>query len=247
MTCSRSDHGVAANQGGGRSHRQASPASSPVRTTHARCPSAPSPRASAGSETERRGCTPGRSTEDQSHHNFRTKRSHPPARRSRINCCGRESATPRCCWCTTRVDVLWPTEFLVEGYQDMGGGRFIDRGDLRESPRYLTSRGVWVASYTGVDGGDPHVRVVPVRIIEYNSEAGVSTWWNDDAYLRAEVESSPEPTVVISGNPAGLVSLARHLICLAQSGVPDGSHFNFDTYCGALADDSRGFRLEVEK
>jgi hypothetical protein len=104
-----------------------------------------------------------------------------------------------------------------------------------------------VASSVGFGDGEPRVRVIPVRIAEYNSEVGVSTWWDDSAYLRAEVESSPEPTVVISGNQAGLISLARHLISLAQSGVPDGSHFNFDTYCGALTEDSHGFRLELEK
>jgi hypothetical protein len=104
-----------------------------------------------------------------------------------------------------------------------------------------------VASSVGVNSGDPHFQVIPVRIAEYTPEVGVSTWWDDDAYLRAEVESSPEPTVVISGNSAGLLSLARHLLCLAQESVPDGSHFNFDTYCGAMTEDSHGFRLEVEK
>lgn len=97
------------------------------------------------------------------------------------------------------------------------------------------------------DSSEPNIRVVGVELADYSSRAGVSTWWEDGAYLRAEVESSPEPTVVISGNPAGLVSLARHLLCLAQGSVPDGSHFNFDTYCGALTQDSHGLRLEVEK
>jgi hypothetical protein len=104
-----------------------------------------------------------------------------------------------------------------------------------------------MASAVDSGNGDRPTVTVSVQIAEYSSGTGVATWWDDGACLRVEVESSPEPTVVISGNPAGLVSLARHLLCLAQSGVPDGSHLNFDTYCGALTEDSHGFRLEVEK
>ncbi|WP_446686763.1 Imm32 family immunity protein [Planobispora siamensis] len=59
--------------------------------------------------------------------------------------------------------------------------------------------------------------------------------------------STPEQTAVISGNPAGLTSLARHLLTLAQNGVPDGNHFDFDTYSGWLAEDSIALRIEVER
>lgn len=104
-----------------------------------------------------------------------------------------------------------------------------------------------MASAVNSGNGEFPIATVSIQIAEYSSDVGIATWWDDGAYLRAEVESSPEPTVVISGNPAGLVSLARHLLCLAQSSVPDGSHLNFDTYCGALTEDSHGFRLEVER
>ena len=34
----------------------------------------------------------------------------------------------------------------------------------------------------------------------------------------------------IKANNSGLLSLARHLITLAQNNVPDGSHFHLDEY-----------------
>ncbi|MEV6631635.1 NUDIX domain-containing protein [Actinoplanes sp. NPDC051470] len=61
------------------------------------------------------------------------------------------------------------------------------------------------------------------------------------------VWESPEKTVVISGNPAGLVSLARHLLTLAQDTVPDGRHLDFDSYCGWLEGGSAAIRIEIEK
>jgi len=88
---------------------------------------------------------------------------------------------------------------------------------------------------------------VTLEVISYDPALGVGTWWDDDAVLRAEVWESPEKTVVISGNPAGLMSLARHLLTLAQDAVPNGRHFDFDTYCGWLEDGSAAIRLEVEK
>lgn len=53
--------------------------------------------------------------------------------------------------------------------------------------------------------------------------------------------------MVLSGNPAGLTSLARHLLTLANDDVPDGMHFDFDTYAGWLSDGSMALRIEIEK
>lgn len=86
-----------------------------------------------------------------------------------------------------------------------------------------------------------------VVIYDYDPKFGVGTWWDDDATLKVEVWESPERTAIISGNPAGLVSLARHLLTLAQDAVPDGQHFDFDTYLGWLDEGSVAIRLEVEK
>jgi hypothetical protein len=96
-------------------------------------------------------------------------------------------------------------------------------------------------------GHDRSTSRVAVEVTVYDPALGVGTWWDDGTVLRAEVWESPEKTVVISGNPAGLVSLARHLLTLAQDAVPDGRHLDFDTYCGWLEEGSAAIRIEVEK
>ncbi|WP_162907414.1 Imm32 family immunity protein [Allorhizocola rhizosphaerae] len=81
----------------------------------------------------------------------------------------------------------------------------------------------------------------------YDAALGVGTWWDEDTLLRAEVWESPEKTIVISGNAAGLSSLARHLLTLAQGDVPDGRHLEFDTYCGWLEEGSAAIRIELDR
>jgi len=103
------------------------------------------------------------------------------------------------------------------------------------------------SAVTAGQSGDRPRSAVTLEVTAYDPALGVGTWWDDDALLRAEVWESPEKTVVISGNPAGLVSLARHLLTLAQDAVPNGRHFDFDTYCGSLESGSAAIRIEVEK
>ncbi|SBT38680.1 Imm32 family immunity protein [Micromonospora narathiwatensis] len=101
-----------------------------------------------------------------------------------------------------------------------------------------------------VDVGGAHDRrksPVTIDVLTYDPAHGVGTWWDDETVLRAEVWDAPERTVVISGNRAGLRSLARHLLTLAQDAVPDGRHLDFDTYCGWLEEGSAAIRIEVEK
>ncbi|MFI7273244.1 hypothetical protein [Streptomyces sp. NPDC049879] len=103
---------------------------------------------------------------------------------------------------------------------------------------------------SALNGGDSSARdetMVVVEVAPYEPAAGVSTWWDDGAILRAEVWDDPEKVVVISGNPAGLRSLARHLLTLAQQAMPGGRHLDFDSYSGSLAEESLAIRLEVEK
>jgi len=97
------------------------------------------------------------------------------------------------------------------------------------------------------EGHDGSPSSVTVEVAAYDPALGVGTWWDEGAVLRAEVWESPERTVVISGNAAGLVSLARHLLTLAQDAVPDGRHLDFDTYCGWLAEESAAIRVEIDK
>lgn len=87
-------------------------------------------------------------------------------------------------------------------------------------------------------------RDVAVAITPYDSRRGVVSEWQEGAILRVEVDDSPELTAVVSGNAAGLASLARHLLTLAQVEVPIGSHVDFDSYCGWLDEGSAGIRVE---
>jgi hypothetical protein len=66
------------------------------------------------------------------------------------------------------------------------------------------------------------------------------------------LEWEPEGTIaffqtepaVIRGNRAGLVTLARHLLTLAQSEVPVGAHIHLDQFNG-LEDESSELVLEL--
>ncbi len=58
----------------------------------------------------------------------------------------------------------------------------------------------------------------------YDAVTGLSYTWEDGFEIFVDTTSSTE--VVIAANPAGLVSLARHLLTLAQESVPDGSHLH---------------------
>ncbi|MFF3329271.1 hypothetical protein ACFYWX_06845 [Streptomyces sp. NPDC002888] len=47
--------------------------------------------------------------------------------------------------------------------------------------------------------------------------------WEDGFEIELKVSATE---VAIKANPAGLVSLARHLLTLAQDGVTDGAHLH---------------------
>jgi hypothetical protein len=94
---------------------------------------------------------------------------------------------------------------------------------------------------------DPVTANMVVQVVQYDPRLASISFWDEGTVLRAEVLDSPERTVVFSGNKAGLISLARHLLTLAQETVPAGSHMDFDSYCGWLADGSAAIRIEVER
>jgi hypothetical protein len=87
---------------------------------------------------------------------------------------------------------------------------------------------------------------VTIWVRAYDERGGVSTRWDDGSVLRAEVFDQPEPMVVLSGNRAGLRSLARHLLTLSQVDVPGGRHFDFDSYIGELDEGSLSLRVEID-
>ncbi|WP_052390106.1 Imm32 family immunity protein [Streptomyces sp. NRRL B-24484] len=64
--------------------------------------------------------------------------------------------------------------------------------------------------------------------------------WDDDARINVR---SFGAEAVIEANAAGLRTLARHLLALAEDGTPDGSHLHLEEGNG-LADGSVGLILE---
>jgi hypothetical protein len=99
----------------------------------------------------------------------------------------------------------------------------------------------------GDTGGEGSTRPVVVQVIPYHPSRGLISDWDDGTLLHIEFLESPPKTVLISGNRAGLTSLARHLLTLAQSDTPGGSHLDFDDYCGWFEEGSLGVRIELEK
>ena len=83
------------------------------------------------------------------------------------------------------------------------------------------------------------MRVV-LEVPEYESAVGVRTEWDDGFEITAQARDG---TAVIAANPAGLRSLARHLLALAADEVPAGAHIHLDG-SNALEADSGELILE---
>ncbi|MFF4529687.1 hypothetical protein ACFY1P_10485 [Streptomyces sp. NPDC001407] len=64
---------------------------------------------------------------------------------------------------------------------------------------------------------------IVIEIPERRIGEGMRFAWDGDFEIEMAVS---EMDVVIKANPAGLTSLARHLLTLAQEGVSEGSHLH---------------------
>ena len=69
------------------------------------------------------------------------------------------------------------------------------------------------------------MKEIKILIPEYDN--GVECVWEEGFKIKT---SAPFDTLTIEANREGLVSLARHLLHLAQDDVPNGSHFHLDEY-----------------
>jgi hypothetical protein len=67
---------------------------------------------------------------------------------------------------------------------------------------------------------------IELDIPDYSPEKGITLNWKPDFMISTKV--SPKGTIGITANSDGLVSLAIHLLTLAQSNVPVGSHLHYD-------------------
>lgn len=69
------------------------------------------------------------------------------------------------------------------------------------------------------------MKEIKISIPEYDN--GVECIWEDNFKIKT---SAPFDTLTIEANREGLISLARHLLHLAQAGVPNGCHIHLDEY-----------------
>ena len=67
--------------------------------------------------------------------------------------------------------------------------------------------------------------LVQIEIPDYLPEHGIQTEWDDGFTISFERGHS---VMMLKANSAGLITLARHLLTLAQPSVPTGSHIHYD-------------------
>lgn len=68
---------------------------------------------------------------------------------------------------------------------------------------------------------------ITIEIPEYIRDRGFRYKWEDGFKIEAKIEDGE---IRISANKEGLLSLANHLLNLAQDDVPSGVHLHLDEY-----------------
>ncbi len=69
------------------------------------------------------------------------------------------------------------------------------------------------------------MKEVKICVPEYND--AIELVWENDFKIKTRYEHD---TIIIEANRGGLVSLARHLLVLAQEEAPSGSHIHLDEF-----------------
>lgn len=64
-----------------------------------------------------------------------------------------------------------------------------------------------------------------VKIIKYDASKGIQLSWENNFAIEVKLNNNE---ILISANNEGLISLANHLLSLAQNEVPVGTHIHFD-------------------
>ena len=82
---------------------------------------------------------------------------------------------------------------------------------------------------------------VEIELEDYNRENGIKLKWEEGFCIEVKAEDS---AVLMSANKEGLISLANHLLTLAQDEVPAGTHIHLDEY-NSLEEDS--IELVIER
>lgn len=79
-----------------------------------------------------------------------------------------------------------------------------------------------------------------IEIVQYDANKGIQFNWEENFEIEVKNEDGE---VIISANSEGLLSLARHLLTLAQNEVPIGTHIHLDEY-NSLEEGSIGLTFE---
>ncbi|WP_412469198.1 hypothetical protein [Pedobacter sp. KLB.chiD] len=66
-----------------------------------------------------------------------------------------------------------------------------------------------------------------INIPEYDKEKGAVSIWEDGFVIKSKVINDQ---IMISANQAGLISLAKQLLFLAQIETPPGCHYHLDDH-----------------
>lgn len=82
---------------------------------------------------------------------------------------------------------------------------------------------------------------IKIEIPQYYPGEGIEYNWVDGFVIEAKAESG---MINIIANKEGLISLATHLLTLAQNQVPQGSHLHYDEH-NSLEENS--FNLIIQK
>ncbi len=75
---------------------------------------------------------------------------------------------------------------------------------------------------------------IKIEVPDYSPERGLTSKWENGFEIETRIDND---TIVITANKEGLISLANHLLNLAQDNVPLGCHYHFDSY-NSLEDSS---------
>lgn len=69
------------------------------------------------------------------------------------------------------------------------------------------------------------MKKVEIEIHEYCKKKGLQYDWEDNFIIHAKQDGE---TIILKANKSGLISLAKHLLTLAQDEVPAGYHIHLD-------------------
>ena len=67
-----------------------------------------------------------------------------------------------------------------------------------------------------------------LKIPESSKTNGFAYHWHDNFKIETQITDNKE--IILSANKEGLISLANHLLNLAQDSVPINYHLHFDEY-----------------